>query len=83
MKDHFKLNEVEISEYTGNKSNFINNNSGFLIESGSNETMTTNQTFHYYVFMVKHLYKGYSDRKNRKENYIKFVVPLKKERETK
>ena len=31
MKEHLKLIEVEISEYIGNKSNFINNNSGFLI----------------------------------------------------
>ena len=83
MKEHLKLNEVEISEYTGNKSNFIHNNSGFLIKSGSNETLTTHQTFYYYVNMVKDLHKGYSDRKNWKEYYIKFVVPLKKEREKK
>ena len=66
VKEHLKLNEVEISEYTGYKSNFINNNSGFLIKSGSNETMTTNQTFYYYIFMVKDLSKGYSDRKTGK-----------------
>ncbi len=83
MKEHLKLNEVEISEYTGNRSNFVNNNSGFLIKSGSNETITTKQTYYYYVIMVKDLSKGYSDRKNCKEYYLKFVVPLKKEREKK
>jgi hypothetical protein len=82
-KEHLKLNEVEISEYTGYKSNFVNNNSGFLIKSGSNETMTTHQTIYYHVYMVKDLSKGYYDRKNWKEYYIKFVVPLKKEREKK
>ena len=83
VKEHLKLSEVEISEYTGYKSNFINNNSGFLIKSGSNETMTTHQTFYYHVYMVKDLSKGYYDRKNWKEYYIQFVVPLKKEREKK
>ncbi len=73
MKEHFKLNEVEISEYTGNKSNFVNNNSGFLIKSGSNGTMTTHQTFYYYIFMVKDLSKGYDDRKNWKFLLIKYL----------
>ena len=82
-KEHLKLNEVEISEYTGYKSNFVNNNSGFLIKSGSHETMTTHQTIYYHVYMVKDLSKGYYDRKNWKEYYIQFVVPLKKEREKK
>jgi hypothetical protein len=83
MKDHFKLNEVEISEYTGNISSFINNNSGFLIKSGSLDTMTTHQTVYYHVYMVKDLSKGFYDGKNWKEQYLKFVVPLKKEREKK
>jgi hypothetical protein len=81
MKEHFKLNEVEISEYTGPKANFVNNNSGFLIKSGSHDTMTTHLTIYYHVYMAKDLSKGYFDRKNRKEYFIKFVVPLKKERE--
>lgn len=82
-KEHIKLNDVEISEYTGNTANLVHNNSGFQIKAGSLDNLTTHVTYFYNVFMVKSLSKGYDDRQNWKEKYIKFVVPLKKVREKK
>ena len=76
-KEYIKLNDVKISEYTGNTANLVHNNSGFQIKAGSLDHLTTHITYFYHVFMVKSLSKGYDDRQNWKEKYIKFVVPLK------